>query len=272
MDLDRELDTAVSLAMDAGLALRDYQHQKIEARYKAGHEIVTAADLEADRKIRAGLHAAFPADAVFSEEGLDSAERLASERVWIIDPLDSTSNFVERGDEYCVSIGFSFKGRAALGVVYNPARGELFAGYPDAGVTLNGVHVRVSGADTIGDARTSVSRKEWRRSLEFMGLPWAVMPIASMAYKLARVAAGMEDATFSLKRRKEWGICAGTALIAAAGGRATLLDGSEIQFNRAQLKQPLGMVAAGPRLHHTLLSALRLWADHGEVVCGNERV
>jgi 3'-phosphoadenosine 5'-phosphosulfate (PAPS) 3'-phosphatase len=77
-----------------------------------------------------------------------------------------------------------------------------------------------------------------------------------MAYKLWRVSAGFDDATLSAVPRKEWGTCAGVALVLAAGGRATLLDGTEIRYNRAELRQPLGMVAAGPALHRELLIAL----------------
>jgi 3'-phosphoadenosine 5'-phosphosulfate (PAPS) 3'-phosphatase len=75
-----------------------------------------------------------------------------------------------------------------------------------------------------------------------------------MAYKLARVAAGLDDGAVSFKRRKEWGTCAGVALVLAAGGRATLLDGDAITFNRAEPKQARGMLAAGcAELHHLLL-------------------
>jgi 3'-phosphoadenosine 5'-phosphosulfate (PAPS) 3'-phosphatase len=77
-----------------------------------------------------------------------------------------------------------------------------------------------------------------------------------MAHKLARVAVGRDDAAISMKPRKEWGTCAGVALVHAAGGRATLLDGGEIRFNRPQARQPLGMVAATPALHELLVAAL----------------
>jgi myo-inositol-1(or 4)-monophosphatase len=80
--------------------------------------------------------------------------------------------------------------------------------------------------------------------------------MASIAYKLARVAAGLDDGMFSVLPRKQWDTCAGVALVRAAGGRATLLDGQDIRFNRPALKQPVGMVAGGPRLHALLLEAL----------------
>jgi 3'-phosphoadenosine 5'-phosphosulfate (PAPS) 3'-phosphatase len=84
----------------------------------------------------------------------------------------------------------------------------------------------------------------------------SVTVLAGMAYKLARVSAGLDDATLSAVPRKEWGTCAGVTLVLAAGGLATLLDGTEIRYNRGELRQPRGMVAASLALHAELLVAL----------------
>jgi fructose-1,6-bisphosphatase/inositol monophosphatase family enzyme len=81
----------------------------------------------------------------------------------------------------------------------------------------------------------------------------AAQPMASMAYKLARIAAGKEDAVFSLKTRKPWGTCAGTALVLAAGGRVTSLDGEPLVFDCRGPRTFDGMVAANRNLHHSIL-------------------
>jgi myo-inositol-1(or 4)-monophosphatase len=255
--LERELQVAVGLALEAGVVLLRHRAGPLDVRRKARGEVVTAADLEADAAIRAGLAAAFPADAVFSEEAEDMPARLGSERVWVVDPLDSTSNFAERGDEYSVSIGLSVGGQARLGVIYGPARRELFAGYQGAGVTLNGAPARVSDASDLAHARLIVSRREWRWGLHRLTATLPIRPMASIAYKLARVAAGLDDGMFSALPRKQWDTCAGVALVLAAGGQASLLDGQEITFNRPALRYPLGLLASGPRLHALLLQKLR---------------
>jgi myo-inositol-1(or 4)-monophosphatase len=257
MTLEHELAAASRLALEAGATLRRHAAGLVEVRYKAHDELVTPADLEADAIIRTGLDRAFPEDAVFSEETADSPARLCKRRVWIVDPLDSTSNFTQHGDEYSVSIGLAVDGRAVLGVIYNPTRSEIFAGCEGAGVTLNGSPARVSDVSDLQHARITVSRKEWGRALGALDGPLTITPLASMAYKLARVATGLDDGVFSAAPRKEWGTCAGVALVLAAGGCVTLLDGREIRFNRPELRQPLGMVAAGPGLHRCLLAALR---------------
>jgi fructose-1,6-bisphosphatase/inositol monophosphatase family enzyme len=257
MKLEHELTVAKSLALEAGALLLRHREGPIEVRHKPNGEVVTVADTESDALIRAGLASAFPLDAIFSEETADSPDRLSSPRVWIVDPMDGTSNFIERGDEFTVSIGLAVEGRAVLGVVYNPVRDELFAGCEPCGVTLNGAPARASMATDLRSARLAVSRKEWKGGLHELAAELPIAPRASVAYKLARVAAGLDDGMFSAKFRKQWDICAGVALVLASGGRVTLLDGGEIRFNRLELKQPLGMVASGPGIYPVLMEAVR---------------
>lgn len=251
-----ELIVASLLALEAGRLILRHAQGQIEVGHKEKGEVVTAADREANRYILDGLSAAFPADAIYSEETADSPQRLTNSRVWIVDPLDGTSDFIARGDEFSVSIGLSVNGRAVLGAIYNPTRDELFAGGAGLGLTRNGIAVCVAETRDVAQAQISVSRKE-QAELGKLLPDLKLVPLTSMAYKLARVAAGLEDGALSRKRRKEWGSCAGVALVLAAGGKATLLDGSDIRFNRAELKQPLGMVAAGAELHAQLVHALQ---------------
>ena len=251
--LERELDAAVRLAVRAGAVLRRRRGPDLPTSQKANGEIVTAADHEADALIRAGLSAEFPDDAIYSEESEDSPARLAARRTWIVDPIDATSDYASGGDEHCVSIGLAIDGAPLLGVVYNPARGELFAGRAGLGVTCNGFPASTTHVANLAEARIEVSRKEWNRGLESQARSLPLRPVASMAYKLARVAAGLSDGAISFKRRKEWGTCAGTALVLAAGGRVTLLDGTTPAFNRPPGPAPVALIAAGARLHAALL-------------------
>lgn len=250
-----ELDVACRLALAAGAWARSYQAGSIEVGTKGMGEIVTPADLEADRIIIEGLREAFPEDALFTEESPDSPGRLAASRVWIVDPIDSTSDFARGGDEYTVSIGLAVDGAATVGAVYNPGRDELFAGVVGQGMTLNGQPARVSNASELATAQLSVSRKEWSRGITTLRAV-ALIPISSMAYKLARVAAGLDDGAVSVRARKEWGTCAGCALVVAGGGMARLLDGGAVYFNRSEAKQASGMVAAGPGLVDALRDAV----------------
>jgi fructose-1,6-bisphosphatase/inositol monophosphatase family enzyme/glutathione synthase/RimK-type ligase-like ATP-grasp enzyme len=262
--LHRELDTAVRLALKAAEVLRRHRAGGLSVGEKAGGEMVTAADLEADALIGAGLRAEFPGDIVYSEEAIDPISRHSARRVWIVDPIDATSDYARGGEEHCVSIGLAIDGAPVLGVVYNPVRDELFAGYEGDGVTCNGKPVNPSPVAHLTDAVIEVSRKEWMRGLEQRAASLTIRPAASMAYKLARVAAGLSDGAFSFKRRREWGTCAGVALVLAAGGRATWLDGTPPVFNRGPGSEPpVGLIAASAGLHATLLDAVRSFAPAG---------
>ena len=256
-DLDRELETARGLALAAGAILLRHRAGAVAVAHKARGEVVTAADVESDAAIRSGITAAFPDDVVFSEEALDPPGREARPRLWIVDPLDGTSTFIAGGDAYAVSIGLAVEGEAVVGAVYVPARAQLFTGSRGRGVTLNGAPVRASDVTALGAARVTVSPKERDAAAARLGAARSVHPLATMSHKLARVAAGLDDAAVSLKDRKEWGTCAGVALVLAAGGRATHLDGRPIAFNRAELRQSGGLAAAGSeRLHQALLAVL----------------
>ena len=255
MYLDRELEVACRLAIEAGAALRSRQHGPLEIRHKENGEIVTPADLASNEIICRGLAEAFPADTIYSEENRFVVMESGNQRVWIVDPLDSTSNYVQQGDEYSLSIGFAIKGQATLGVVYNPSRDELFSGYCGRGAFCNDARV-VCTSTSAGShqPRLLVSRTDWKRGLNAVTGSMLVQPMASMAYKLARVAAGKEDAVFSLKTRKPWGTCAGTALVLAAGGRVTSLDGEPLVFDCRGPRTFDGMVAANRNLHQSILA------------------
>ncbi len=256
VDLRRELETAERLARRAGEAVLRHRAGGIERRTKAGNELVTGADLEADAILRHGLAQTFPGDAILSEEAADAAQRLRSLRTWILDPIDGTEDFAAGGSQHAVSVGLSIDGRPALGVVYNPARDELFAGCVGGGVRRAGTPVRVSTCTDLSHARITVSGTEWAAGVYRRATRLPLRPLSSSAYKLARVAAGVDDATVWIWPRKEWDVCAGVALVIAAGGVVTLLDGAELRFNRPDVRLGGGLVAAGPALHPLLRAAI----------------
>jgi fructose-1,6-bisphosphatase/inositol monophosphatase family enzyme len=185
--------------------------------------------------------------------------------VWIVDPIDGTSDFVRGGDEHACSIGHAVDGAAVLGVVHNPARGELYSGAVGAGAWLGEASVTVSSASELERARLTVSRTEWWQGLDRLATSLPLRPVASVAYKLARVAAGLDDGTFTSKPRREWDVCAGVALILAAGGRVALLDGgAPLRFNQREVQLASGLVAAGPALFPALTEKVRA-ALHGQL-------
>ena len=241
----------------AAAAIVDITPGAVEADYKAPGDPVT----EADRRIDAILRRLLPREGEgwLSEETVDDPVRLDRQRVWIVDPVDGTREFVEGLPEWCISIGLVEGGRAVAGGIYNPAVGNLVLGSLETGVTLNGEPARVSDRVGLDGALVLASRSETRRGEweRFENLGFRVEASGSVAYKLAQVAAGLIDATWTLVPKNEWDVAAGAALVAAAGGEVLTLDAESPRFNKPDTLFR-GFVATPPGLKQPILSLLEL--------------
>src|SRR6476646_4838925 len=203
----------------------------IEAEYKAGHDPVTEADRAIDTLLRRELLRA--GEGWLSEESVDDLSRLEKKRVWIVDPLDGTREFVAGIPEFCVSVAMVEDGIPVAGGICNPATNEIFLGSLDSGVTYNGKPVQASQRTAIEGAvilasRSETKRGEWKR---FENTSVKVQPMGSVAYKLALVSAGLADITFTLTPKNEWDIAGGAALVTSAGGFIRTREHSPLSCN-----------------------------------------
>lgn len=258
---DPALRTAAALALEAGALLLEMGARGVQ-RKTTPDDLVTEADRAASDLLLAGLAAAFPGDALLSEEEEEGGQerqnnrRLDNGRLWSIDPIDGTRHFVDGHPEYAVSLGLCVRGEPALGVVYAPALAWGCAGGPGLGLwALQGGELRPltrPAPQPPFALLTSVS--EQRRELH--RYPLGGKPGGSAALKLARMAAGEGDATFSISPRSEWDVAAGHALLRAAGGDLTRRDGQPVRYNRPvpHLEQGIaaGVGEALPWLHARL--------------------
>jgi myo-inositol-1(or 4)-monophosphatase len=239
----KELEIAKRAALEAGRVVRDARAAGLEVKYKSGTDPVTNADLEADTVILEMLRIAFPHDAFLTEESTDDLARLQQSRVWIVDPIDGTRDYVKGGDENVVSIGLAINGEAVLGAIYNAFRDELYLGAIGAGVTLNDKNAQPRAVQHLEQAKVSVSPSEHTRGLvKLEGKD--LLLIGSGAYRMARIAAGLEDATFTHIPHHEWDICAGVGLIRAAGARVSFRNGRKIRLNQPSSNLEDAYVAA----------------------------
>lgn len=225
----------------------------IETEYKIGHDPVTEADRALDAVLRKELLR--DGEGWLSEESVDDPIRLQRSRVWVVDPLDGTREFVKGIPEFCVSIGFVENGSPVAGGIYNPATDETFLGSLGSGVTYNGKPSQPSQRTTLEGAvvlasRSEVKRGEWK---PFENGPFTIRPMGSVAYKLALVAAGLADITFTLTPKNEWDVVAGAALVKSAGGFVSTVEKAGLTANRPD---PLlsGLLASGPFLRDELLA------------------
>ncbi|MBD3257953.1 3'(2'),5'-bisphosphate nucleotidase CysQ [candidate division GN15 bacterium] len=236
------IKTALESAVEI---LKDYTPGDIAARDKGGGDPVTEADERVDAALKKALLRT--GEGWLSEETADSPERLNMSRVWVVDPLDGTREFVAGIPEWSVSVGLVVDGKPTAGGIVNPQTGEFVLGSIETGITYNGEPAGPSpirsldGAEVLA-SRSEVKRGEWE---QYADQPFTVRPTGSVAYKLALVAAGKTGATWTLSPKNEWDIAAGVALVQAGGGFVTELDGSEPVFNQ---KDPLrsGLIA-GPQ-------------------------
>ena len=228
---------------------------EIAADYKARHNPVTEADRALDALLR--QHLLRDGEGWLSEESADDRARLDKARVWVVDPLDGTLEFVAGIPEFCVSVALVDNGRPVAGGIYNPATNQFFLGSLGSGVTLNGAPVAASRRNNLEGAlilasRSETKRGEWKR---FEHAPFRVQPMGSVAYKLALVAAGLADATFTLRPKHEWDVAAGVALVEAAAGFVGAPDGMPLPFNRPEPRLP-GLLACAMPLRDELLNLI----------------
>jgi myo-inositol-1(or 4)-monophosphatase len=259
MDTSLQVETLrrIELAMEAAREVfARFTPGRIETEYKTGHDPVTEADTAVDAVLKKELLR--NGEGWLSEESADDLSRLENERVWVVDPLDGTREFVQGIPEFCVSVALVQNGHAIAGGICNPATNEVFLGSVDTGLKYNGKDPQPSSRSSLEGAvilasRSEVKRGEWK---PFENAPFKVRPMGSVAYKLALVSAGLADATFTLTPKHEWDVAGGAALVQSAGGFVQLLDGTPLQCNR---KSPLisGLIACAASLREELTSLLQ---------------
>lgn len=255
-DLGSDLDRIRRALEVAGSMLADFRRDGFDVRQKAGGDPVTEADLAVDEALRRILPR--DDDGWLSEETADDPVRLDRRRVWVVDPLDGTREFVKGIPEWCCSIGLVEDGIAVAGGIVNPLTDQTIVGGRGLGVTLNGTSVTPVDRTSLDGARVLASRSELRRGewARFEAGPIQVVATGSVAYKLGLVAAGLAEATWTLVPKSEWDVAAGVALIESGGGIAELPDGTRPRFNRPRPKLP-GLIGAPAPLMPEIRALLR---------------
>jgi myo-inositol-1(or 4)-monophosphatase len=261
-DYAADLELVLRAVRAAGDAVLPAFRAGLEVRFKEPGQPVTDADLEADRILHEVLLGGRPEYGWLSEETSDTPERLAKERLWVVDPIDGTNSFVKGYPEFAISVALVDRGRAVVGVVLNPATDELYHAAIGGGAFLNGAPIRVSTTDEAAGVRTlAASRGEMRRGeVDHFAAPWRVSPLGSTAYNMAKVADGSVDVYVSAGPKKEWDVAGAAVVVTEAGGRVTRPGGAELRYNQPDPAWR-GIVATNGVLHEAVLamdpSALR---------------
>jgi myo-inositol-1(or 4)-monophosphatase len=257
LTVDNRLLADVRAAVEAagGIALGYFRgtHRRWE---KGPGQIVTEADIAVDRHLREALHSLVPEAGWLSEESVDDGSRLTRRRVWVVDPIDGTRSFAAGKPEFTICVALVEDGRPVLGLVLNPATGELFRATAGGGACLGDRPIRAHDPAGIAGARIGISSTERHRDALAAALPGAEsIAIGSLAYKLALIAAGRLDGYVSRRRAHDWDIAAAQLVMIEAGAVLTDAAGGGITYAQPEPWRQ-GLIAAGPGLHAELTRRL----------------
>ena len=264
--MQRELEVATGLARAAGKLALGYHGTDVTVDRKAGNEPVTRADRESSELIVAGLRRAFPDDVAISEEAPDDVRRLRGGRVWFIDPVDGTSDFIRGRAGFSVMIGLCVDAVPAVGVMYQPIGDRMFVASRGAGAWMaeDGGEARRLAVSTIADLdkiRLVASRSHRSRQIDDVKNALGIseeMNIGSVGLKLGLIAMGEMDLYVNpSSRSKAWDTCAPQTLLHEAGGKITDLWGEPLAYDRAELGNQRGLLASNGLVHDAVLARLR---------------
>lgn len=268
VNLSRELEAARRLARQAGAHARALQATGLRVDLKAGDEPVTAADREASAMIVDGLSAAFPDDAILSEEAVDERDRsrLTRPRVWMIDPIDGTKDFIRGEGGFATMIGLVVGTEVALGVVYQPALGRTYWAVRGEGAWLDGeggapaTRLHVSSVNDLASLRMVASKSHRDETIdrvrEVLGIT-DELNVGSVGLKLTLIARGERDIYVNPQgKSKLWDACAPQIILTEAGGRLTDALGNAIDYRAPELGLTRGLIATNGLLHDAVVARL----------------
>ena len=243
--MNDELSLAKEAAVNAGKLILNYYKADYEIRDKGYQNPVTTADHASDSLLKDTLTKAYPEYGWLSEETVDSKERLSKKRVWVVDPLDGTKEFIEGVPHFVVSIALVESGIPIVGVLYNPVTAEMFSASKGNGATLNNELIQCQSKENTGEMVILNSRSETKKGLwgPYLNCFSELKPIGSVAYKLGLTAAGESDIFASLRPKNEWDICAGNCIINEAGGKLIDLYGNQRNYNQDDTLIEPGLIA-----------------------------
>jgi len=244
------LNIAINAAHIAGDLMRQELHKvaSIPVTRKARHDYVTEIDKASEEQIVREIKRYYPDHAILGEE---SGAQGDSDFVWIIDPLDGTSNYLHGMPHFAVSIAVQIKGRMEHAVVYDPMRDELFSASRGNGAHLNNTRIRVSAREKMDNAILATAFPFRQRGM--MGLYTGMFSevfrkvedirrYGAASLDLAWVAAGRMDGYFEIGL-KPWDVAAGTLLVREAGGVVVDFEGSDaVEYSHSILAAPFKLM------------------------------
>lgn len=246
----RDTVAAVSDAADRALTLWAGGEPSVRRWEKAPGELVCEADLEVNALLRTRLSAIDPDAGWLSEETADTAHRLDLSRVWVVDPIDGTRDYLRGRAGWAVSVALVEDGIVRLGILAAPARNELWIARAGEGATRNGRALAASGRTALPGARVPADQLP-RVDRDLI----AVEKPNSIALRMAMVAAAEADLVATIRWGNEWDIAASALIAAEAGAAVSDALGAPLRFNRPQ-PTAFGVLCCAPGIHAAAVERL----------------
>ncbi len=252
------LDVARKAALDAGDLLLQYLGKVGVVEYKAKNSLVTEADRVAEDLIIKTIRENYPTHGIFAEESGIQAQR--SNYLWIIDPLDGTTNFAHNYPFFSVSIALEIDGEVKVGLIYDPIKDEMFIGERGRGARMNDEKILVSNTLSVEEGNLCtgfIHTADWmveenlRHFANFIRRARAVRRDGSAALDLCYVACGRYDGFWELGLNP-WDTAAGYLIVEEAGGRVTKFGGGGYHLNDQEI------LATNGKIHHEMMNILSL--------------
>ena len=257
LSFDVLLETAIEAGRQAGAILQNYVRSGFRIEHKDRINLVTDADHAAEQCVIDRIRKQFPRHRFLAEER-GRVERSPSPYLWVIDPLDGTTNFAHGYPAYCVSIGLEYEGRCVLGVVFDPSRNELFTATHSGGAYLNGQPIRVSSTSSLENSLLvtgfaydirEAARNNLDHFVKFALKAQGLRRTGSAALDLCYIAAGRFDGFWEVSLNP-WDMAAGSVMVREAGGQLTNFLGNDLSIYGQEL------VASNGHIHQAMLAVL----------------
>ena len=253
---EEDLQLLRACAVTAGIIAAGYFRQNVRTWTKEHGSPVSEADVVLDRFIRAQLTGARPDYGWLSEESADNPDRLTRERVFVVDPIDGTRGFIKGEDAWCVSLAVVEAGLAIAGVVYAPARDQMYEASSGHGARLNGTPIERRTPE--GRTRPLIPAPgAVHQELQTYGFEYARGPYyPSLAYQLVQVATGKLDAAVARRGSHDWDIAGAAIILKETGVAFEDVCAGPVHLNREDVRHGALAAVGEPSLKANLHRAL----------------
>jgi len=257
-----ETPVAIEAAIKAGKEVMDIYNQKFSSTLKIDNEPLTEADIKSNNIIQKIISQfGYP---ILSEESIDDKKRLASDKIWIVDPLDGTTDFVKQTGEFTIMISLVEGNRPILGVIYWPIKDTLYLAQKDQGAfqSSNGNWSKLSVSNVSELTKCRVVGSRYHISVQEQNLlkhlNVSQFTSKGSSLKVVDVSSGNADLYFTMTNKiKQWDTCASYCLITEAGGKMTDMFGNDLEYNTEKLNHENGLLVSNGLIHNDVISIYR---------------